>query len=156
MHGTMNVFVGVGFQMVISMVAYPHHRITGQRHRRARGKKKLEPLRHFEAAMCQIPMKIKCRADSAPEKDYQHDGQIRKVETMEKAEHAQNLQSNQYNKNQQMKFFVFKHAAEKKKRKQPTGPQLTRESEGYDENEQSASRYFLEAISQFGRAFCSR
>ena len=65
--------------------------------------------------MGQIPMQIKCRADSAPEKDYQHDGQIRKVETMEKAEHAQNLQSNQYNKNQQMEFFVFKHAAEEEK-----------------------------------------
>ena len=63
--------------------------------------------------MCQIPMQIKCRADSAPEKDYEHDGQIRKVETMEKAEHAQNLQSNQYNKNQQMEFFVLKHAAGK-------------------------------------------
>ena len=34
---------------------------------------------------------------------------------MEKAEHAQNLQSNQYNKNQQMEFFVFKHAAEEEK-----------------------------------------
>ena len=75
---------------------------------------------------------------------------------MEKAEHAQNLQSNQYNKNQEMEFFVLKHAAEKKKRKQPTGPQLNRESEGYDENEQSASRYFLEAISQFGGPISSR
>ena len=106
--------------------------------------------------MGQIPMQIKCRADSAPEKDYEHDGQIRKVETMEKAEHAQNLQSNQYNKNQQMEFFVFKHAAEKKKTKQPTGPQLNPESQHSDENEQGASRYFLEAISQFGSAFCSR
>jgi hypothetical protein len=75
---------------------------------------------------------------------------------MEKAEHSQNLQSNQYNKNQQMKFFVFKHAAEKKEGKQPTGPQLNPESRRYDRNEQGASRYFLETISQFGGAFCSR
>ena len=95
--------------------------------------------------MGQIPMQIKCRADSAPEKDYQHDGQIRKVETMEKAENAQNLQSNQYNKNQQMEFFVFKHAAEEKKTKQPTGPQLNPESQHSDENEQGATRYFLKS-----------
>ena len=75
---------------------------------------------------------------------------------MEKAEHAQNLQSNQYNKNQQMEFFVLKHAAEKKKTEQPTGPQLNPESQHSDENEQGASRYFLEAILQFGGAFCSR
>jgi len=99
---------------MITMVANPHDWIAGQGDSRASGKKKLEPLRHFKAAMCQIPMQIKCRADSAPEKNYQHNGQIRKVETMEKAEHAQNLQSNQDNKNQQMEFFVFKHAAEEK------------------------------------------
>jgi hypothetical protein len=55
-----------------------------------------------------------------------------------------------------MKFFVFKHAAEKKEGKQPTGPQLNPESRRYDRNEQGASRYFLETISQFGGAFCSR
>lgn len=38
---------------------------------------------------------------------------------MEKAEHAQNLQSNQYNENQQMEFFVLKHAAEERKRSLP-------------------------------------
>lgn len=36
---------------------------------------------------------------------------------MEKAEYAQNLQSNQYNENQQMEFFVLEHAAEEEKRK---------------------------------------
>ena len=75
---------------------------------------------------------------------------------MEKAEHAQNLQSNQYNENQQMEFFVLKHAAEEEKTEQPTGPQLNPESGHSDENEQRATRYFLEAISQFGSAFCSR
>ena len=138
---------------MITMVANPHDWIAGQGDSRASGKKKLEPLRHFKAAMGQIPMQIKCRADSAPEKDYQHNGQVRKVETMEKAEHAQNLQSNQYNKNQQMEFFVFKHAAEEKgekeKRKQPTGPQLNQESQRSHENEEGASRYFLKAILQF-------
>jgi hypothetical protein len=60
-----------------------------------------------------------------------------------------------------MEFFVFKHAAEKKKAenkktKQPTGPRLNRESQQSHENEEGASRYFLKAISQFGGAFCSR
>ena len=131
--------------MMITMVANPHDRIASQGDSRASCKKKLEPLRHFKAAMGQIPMQIKCRADSAPEKDYQHDGQIRKVETMEKAEHAQNLQSNQYNKNQQMEFFVLKHAAEEEKTEQPTGPQLNPESGHSDENEQRATRYFLKS-----------
>jgi hypothetical protein len=55
-----------------------------------------------------------------------------------------------------MEFFVLKHAAEKKKTKQPTGPQLNPENAHSDENEQGASRYFLEAFSQFGGASCSR
>jgi hypothetical protein len=39
--------------------------------------------------------------------------------------------------------------AEKKRRKQPTGPQLNRESQRSHENEEGASYYFLKAISQF-------
>src|SRR6266404_3183277 len=73
-HRTVNVFVGVGFQMVVTMVAYPHDRITRERHSRARGKKEFEPLGHFETAMSEISVQIKCRADSTHEKDDEHDG----------------------------------------------------------------------------------
>src|SRR6267143_4994781 len=73
-HRTVNVFVGIRFQMVVTMVAYPHDRIAGERHSRASGKKEFEPLRHFEAAMSEISMQIERRTDSTHEKDYEHDG----------------------------------------------------------------------------------
>ena len=41
---------------------------------------------------------------------------------MEQSDHSQHLQTNQYNKNEELKFFVLKHAGESwKKGKQPTG-----------------------------------
>src|ERR1700730_537915 len=98
--------------MMIAMIADPHNRIAPQRHGRARRKKKLEPFRHLEAPMRQVTMQIKCRADSAPKKDHQHDREIGKVKTMEQSDQPQHLQTNQYDKNEEVEFFVLKHAGE--------------------------------------------
>ena len=76
MQRTVNVFIGIRFQMMIAMIPHPRDRIAGKRHGRTGGKKEFQPFRHLESAMGQIPMQIKCRADSAPEKKRQHDGQI--------------------------------------------------------------------------------
>src|ERR1700680_2200958 len=86
-------------------------------------------------------MQIKCRADSAPEKERQHDRQIGKVKAREEPNQAEQLKSDQDKKNAQLNLFAFKHAAQGQE--QPTGPQLKRESAQSDKNEQGASRYFL-------------
>src|ERR1700720_2821623 len=107
--------------MMISVITHPHDRIAGQRHRRACGKKKLEPLGHLKSPMSEVAMQIKRRADSAPEKNHQHDREVRKLETVEKTYHPQDLQSDQHDKDDEMDFFVLKHAEEdrEKKREQP-------------------------------------
>src|SRR3977135_2874938 len=98
--------------MMIAMIPHPHNRIARQGHGRAGRKKKLEPFRHLEAPMRQITMQIKRRADSAPEKHHEHDREIGKVKTMEESDQSQHLQTNQYNKNEELTFFVLKHAEE--------------------------------------------
>src|SRR5207244_2649197 len=122
----MDVLVGIEFQIMITMAANPHDRIAGQGDSRASCKKKLDPLRHFKAAMCQIPMQIKCRADSATKKERQHDPQIGKVKSREQSNQAEQLKSDQDKKNEQLNLFAFKHAAQGQE--QPTGPQLNPES----------------------------
>src|ERR1700730_12627906 len=113
--------------MMIAMIPNPHDRIARQRHGRAGRKKKLERFRHLEAPMRQVTMQIKCRADSAPKKDHQHDREIGKLKTMEQSDQPQHLQTNQYNKNEELKFFVLKHAGESwRKGKQPTGRGIIR------------------------------
>ena len=110
MDWTVNVFVGVGFQMVVTVVPYPHHRVPRQNNGRTTGENELEPFRHLEPAMREIAMQVKSRADAAPEKDHQHDRQIRNLKAVEQTDHAQNLQSDQDEKDEEMNSFVLKHA----------------------------------------------
>ena len=93
------------------MVPYPSDGITGEHHGRAVREKKFEPLAHFEAAMGQVTMQIKCRAHSAPEKERQHDRQIGKLEARHEPDHPEQLQCDQDNENEKIKFFVLEHAA---------------------------------------------
>ena len=62
--------------------------------------------------MCQIAVQIKRRADSAPEKERQHDRQIGKVEARQKSDHSEQLQDDQGNENEKIEFFVLKHVAQ--------------------------------------------
>src|SRR2546430_16186959 len=60
-------------------------------------------------------MEIKRRAESAPEKDGEHDRQIRKLKTRNESDHSKQLQCDQDNENEQIEFFVLKHAAGKER-----------------------------------------
>ena len=91
----MNVFVGVGFEMMETMVAHPHHGVSGQDHGGPGRKDEFEPFRHLETAVSQIAMQIKCRADSAPEKEREHDRQIGDVEASQESDHSEQLQGDQ-------------------------------------------------------------
>ena len=95
-----------------TMIAHPHDGIARQDHGRASGKKELEPFRHFEAAMGQVAMEIKCGTDATPEKNWQHDREIRKVKARDQTDCAQDLKSDQNNEYEQLDLFVLKHAAE--------------------------------------------
>jgi len=90
-----NVFVGVGFEMMVTMVAYPHHGVSGQDHGGPGRKDEFEPFRHLETAVGQIAMQIKCGADSAPKKEREHDRQIGNVEVRQEADHSEQLQCDQ-------------------------------------------------------------
>lgn len=76
-------------------------------------------------------MEIKRRADSAPEKDRQHDGQIRKLEAVKETDDTQNLQSDEGGKDYQLNLFVLKHPAPGEKQPNP-GP-LTSNGPASDE-----------------------
>src|ERR1041385_2168432 len=60
--------------------------------------------------MGKVAMKIKRRAESAPKKGNQHDGQKVELKTCEKPDYAEQLQHNQCAKNNEIEFFVFKHS----------------------------------------------
>ncbi len=94
-HRAVNVFVGVGFEMMVTMVAHPHHGVSCQDHRRPGGKDEFEPFRHLKTAVGQIAMQIKCSADSAPKKEREHDRQIGNVEASQESDHSEQLQRNQ-------------------------------------------------------------
>src|SRR5580700_2760982 len=96
--------------MAVTMVPYPHHGVARQNNGGAAGENELQPFRHLKAAMREVAMQIKGRADSAPEKDHQHDGQIGKFKAVEQTDHAQYLQTDQDDENKEVDSFVLKHA----------------------------------------------
>ena len=102
MERTVNVFVGVGFEMMVTMVPHPHHGVSGQEHGGPGRKDEFEPLRHLETAVGQIAMQIKCGADSAPEKERKHDRQIGNVEAGQKSDHSEQLQGDQDDEDEKM------------------------------------------------------
>jgi hypothetical protein len=61
--------------------------------------------------MGQITMQIECRADSAPEKKRQHDGQIEEVKARQESDHSEHLERDEDGENEKIELFVFKHAA---------------------------------------------
>ena len=126
---------------MVTMIANPRDWIACQRHGRAGCKYELEPFRHFETAMGQITMQIECRADSAPEKQRQHDGQIEKVKARQESDHSEHLERDEDDENKKIELFVFKHAAKWARTKQPTGPQLNPEVAVSHGREKMANRY---------------
>src|SRR6266700_5342975 len=54
-----NVFVGIVLEMMVTMIPDPRDRIACQRHGGAGCEYKLEPFRHFEAAMGQVAMQVR-------------------------------------------------------------------------------------------------
>ena len=88
-HRTVNIFVRVGFQVMISMVPYPGDGITRKHHCGAGCQDKLEPFRHFKAAVCQITMQIKRRANPAPEKQRDNDEQIKWMEARQESNNSE-------------------------------------------------------------------
>src|SRR6266513_121581 len=94
-HWAVNVFVRIGFQVMISVIPHPGDGITRKHHGGPGCQYKLEPFRHFKAAVGQIAMQIKCGADSAPEKERKHDRQIGNVEASQKSDHSEQLQGDQ-------------------------------------------------------------
>ena len=110
-HRTVNIFVRIGFEMMVTVIPHPRDWIACKRHGGAGCEYKLEPFRHFEAAMSQVPVEIKRRANSAPKKEQKHDRHIRKVEARQESDHPEQLERDQDDENEKVKFFVFKHAA---------------------------------------------
>ena len=69
---------------------------------------------------------------------------------MEQSDHSQYLQTNQYNKNEELEFFVLKHAAETSK-KQPTGPRRMMRPFTYPVTCAGATSYLPEINLFFGK-----
>src|SRR4029450_4112530 len=113
--------------MMVTMIPYPCDGIAGKRHGSSGREHKFEPFPHFETAMGQITMQIERRADSAPEKQRQHDGQIEEVKARQQSDHSEDLQHDEDDENEKIEFFVLKHAAKWARTEQPTGPQLNPE-----------------------------
>ena len=103
------------------MIPHPRDGIASKRHGRAGREHKFEPFRHLESAMGQVTMQIECRANSAPEKKRQHDGQIEEVKTRQESDHSEHLQRDEDDENEKIELFVFKHAAKWARTAQPTG-----------------------------------
>ena len=91
----MDVFFRVGFQMMITMVPHPRDWITRQRHCRAHRENKLQPARHFKAAMSQVAMKVERRAQPTPEVEADHDRQIGELKMCPETRHSEKLQTDQ-------------------------------------------------------------
>src|SRR4029453_10861691 len=107
--------------MMVTMIPHPRDGIAGKRHGSSGREHKFEPFRHLESAMGQVTMQIECRANSAPEKKRQHDGQIEEVKARQESDYSKHLQRDQDDENEKIELFVFKHAARWARTKQPTG-----------------------------------
>src|SRR6266581_3109712 len=110
--------------MVVTMIPYPRDRISRKHHGGAGCEDKFEPFWHFKPAMGQVTMQIKRRANSAPKKEHKHNRQIGDMEARQESDESEQLQGDQDNEKEEIESFVLKHAAERARTKQPTGPQL--------------------------------
>src|SRR4029453_15771713 len=107
--------------MMVTMIPNPRDGIASKRHGGAGREHKFKPFRHLESAMGQVTMQIQGRADSAPEKQRQHDGQIEEVKARQQSDHSEHLQHDKDDENEKIEFFVLKHAAKWTRTEQPTG-----------------------------------
>src|SRR5437899_2064957 len=92
--------------------------------------------------MGQVTMQIKCRAHSAPEKERQHDRQIGKLEARQEPDHSEQLQCDQDNENEKIKFFVLKHAARWSENEAANRPRLNPDARVSHDNGGATNRYF--------------
>src|SRR5947207_13136442 len=106
-HWAVNVFVRIGFQVMISVIPHPGDGITRKHHGGAGCQYKLEPFRHFKAAMGQVTMQIKCCTQSAPEKERDNDEQIKSLEARQESNNSEYLQEKQNDENAEMEFLVL-------------------------------------------------
>jgi hypothetical protein len=91
--------------------------------------------------MGQITMEIECRANSAPKKERQHDGQIEEVKARQESDRSEHLERDEDDENEKIELFVFKHAAKWTRMEQPTGPQLNPEVAVSHGRETISNRY---------------
>ena len=115
MNRTVNVFIGIGFQMVITMVAHPRNRIAGERHRGASGENELQPTRHLESAMGQIAVQIKGGTDPAPQIHEQDNRKVSPLEPSPERRDPQQLKSHENDEKKNVKFIVFEHGAQRER-----------------------------------------
>src|SRR2546428_10075924 len=94
--------------------------------------------------MGQVTMQIKCRAHSAPEKERQHDRQIGKLETRQESDHPEQLQCDQDNENEKVKFFVLEHAAKWGENEAANRPRLNPDARVSHDNGGATNRYLGE------------
>ncbi len=98
--------------MVVTVIPHPRDRISRQRHGRAGCEHKFEPFRHLESAMGEVTMQIKSCANTAPEKQWDHDGQIKRMEARQQSDESEQLQGDQDNEKEEIESFVLKHLAQ--------------------------------------------
>jgi hypothetical protein len=107
----MNVFVGIGFEMVVAVVPYPCNRIARECDCGAGSKNEFQPAGHFKPAVRQISVQIKSCADSGPEIDGEHDWQVSPLEARAKRHDSENLQTQENDEEEKIKFVVLEHEA---------------------------------------------
>ena len=106
---TVDVFFGIGLQMVIAMITDPGHGIAGETDGRTEGEDKLEPARHFKPAMGEIAMEIERGAETDPEIDRDQERQERPLEAGPDCGHAEELEQHEDAEYTDIKLFVFEH-----------------------------------------------
>jgi hypothetical protein len=135
------------------MIPNPRDGIASKRHGRTGREHKFEPFRHLKSTMGQVTMQIEGRANSAPEKKRQHDGEIEKVKARQQSDQSEYLQRDEDDENEKIELFVFEHAARWARTEQPTGPQLNPERCSVSHGETIANRYSRKRSASSGRAF---
>ena len=104
-----DVFLGVGFEVMKTMIAHPRDRVTRETDRRTGGKKEFEPAVHLKPAMGEIPVEIKRRAKAHPKIHPEHDRQIGQLEVGRERGNPQQLEPEQDDENKNIDFFVLEH-----------------------------------------------
>ena len=89
-------------------------------------------------------MQIKSCADTAPEKQRDHDGQIKRMEARQQSDESEQLQGDQDNEKEEIESFVLKHVAQGQEAANPghSTPTVKRSAE----MGRLANNYFLKAV----------